>query len=373
MVKNMKTGILTSTRADFGVYLPLIKELSNDDFFNIELIVFGTHLSENHGYTIKEITEAGYNITHKLDTIPQGDKPLDISKTMAKSINVFSEFWENNKFDLVFALGDRYEMFAAVSAGFPFGVKFAHLHAGETTLGAIDNAYRHSISLMSKYLFVATEEYKNRAIEINKNPENVFNVGALSIDNLKKVKLFSKEEFENKFNINLNKPTILSTFHPETVSLDKNGIYINELLNSFEDLRKIYQIVITMPNADTMGLMIRTEIEKFAKNKEGIILIESFGMKGYLTCMKHCIFLLGNTSSGFVEAAFFPKWVINLGNRQKGRLITPNIVNTKIEKQAILEAVNNIKTKKISTNCNIYGNGNTASKIKEILKLIRLK
>ncbi len=368
----MKIGILTSTRADFGIYMPLLNELTNDDFFNVELIVFGTHLSKKHGYTINEITEAGYNITYKLDTIPQGDKPIDISKTMAKTMAVFSEFWKNNKFDLVFALGDRYEMFAAVASASPFNVKFAHLHAGETTLGAIDNAYRHSISLMSKYLFVSTEEYKNRAIEINKDPENVFNVGALSIDNLKKVKLLSKKEFKQKFNINLNEPTILSTFHPETISLGKNKFYITELLSSFEILRSKYQIVITMPNADTMGLMIRNEIEKYAKNKPNIILIESLGMIGYLTCMKHSSFLLGNTSSGFVEASFFPKWVINIGNRQKGRIITPNIISIEPDKNKILEAVKQIENASLPNNCNIYGNGNTANKIKNIIKNLKI-
>lgn len=369
----MKIGILTSTRADFGIYLPLIKELSNDNFFNVELIVFGTHLSEKYGYTINEITEAGYNVNHKLDTIPQGDKPVDISKAMAKTIATFPGFWENNKFDLVFALGDRYEMFAAVASASPFNIKFAHLHAGETTLGAIDNAYRHSISLMSKYLFVSTEEYKNRAIEIKKEPENVFNVGALSIDNLKKVKLFSKEEFKQEFDIDLNKPTILSTFHPETVSLNKNKLYIRELLSAFDILKNKYQIVITMPNADTLGLTIRTEIEKFAKNKSNIIMVESFGMRGYLTCMKHSAFLLGNTSSGFVEASFFPKWVINLGDRQKGRIITPNIISVEPDKNKILDTITQIENKPLPDNCNVYGDGNTAIKIKKILKTLKTR
>ncbi len=363
----MKIGILTSTRADFGIYLPLLKELKKDSFFNVEIIAFGTHLSKKHGYTINEIIEAGYNVSHKLDTIPQGDKPVDISKTMAKTINVFSEFWENNKFDLVFALGDRYEMFAAVSSASPFNIKFAHLHAGETTLGAIDNAYRHSISLMSKYLFVSTEQYKKRAVEIIKRADDVFNVGALSIDNLKNEKLYSKKEFVKKFNIDLNNPTILTTFHPETVSFEKNEQYIKELLSALTELTKKYQIVITMPNADTMGLMIRAEIEKFATNKSNITLVESFGMKGYLTCMKYSAFLIGNTSSGFVEAAFFPKWVINMGDRQKGRIITENILSIPVENTKILYAVNKIENSELPNNCNIYGDGNTAKRIVEII------
>ena len=366
----MKIGILTSTRADFGIYIPLLKELKKDNSFDIELIVFGTHLSKQHGYTINEITNYGYSVNHKLDTLPKGDSAYDISKTIAKTQDVFANFWNDNKFDIVFALGDRYEMFAAVSAASPFNIKLAHLHAGETTLGAIDNAYRHSISLMSEYLFVSTEEYKKRAIEINQEADKVFNVGALSIDNLKKVELFSKEEFKSVFEIDINKPTILSTFHPETVSLEKNEIYIKELLNAFDELKSEYQIVITMPNADTMGLLVRKEIETFAKGKDNIILIESFGMKGYLTCMRDCSFMIGNTSSGYVEAAFFPKWVINIGDRQKGRIITDNILSVKVEKDFIIDAINKIKNSKLPNNTNIYGDGNTAKNIIEILKKV---
>ncbi len=369
----MKIGILTSTRADFGIYLPLLKELSKDNFFDVEIIAFGTHLSKKHGFTINEIINSGFNVKHKLKTVPSSDKPIDISKSIAVTTDKFAAFWDKNTFDFVFALGDRYEMFAAVSAASPFNIKIAHLHAGETTLGAIDNAYRHSISLMSEYLFVSTEEYKKRAIEINQKAENVFNVGALSIDNLKKVELFSKEEFNNKFNIDLNKPTILSTFHPETVSLERNEIYIKELLNAFDELKTKYQIVITMPNADTMGLMIRQKIEKFAKGKDNVILIESFGMKGYLSCMKHSSFLLGNTSSGFVEAAFFPKWVINIGDRQKGRIITPNIISIPVNKEKIINAVNAIENKSVPSNCNIYGDGNSAKKIINKIKEVNQK
>ncbi len=366
----MKIGVLTSTRADFGIYSPLLTLIKNDNFFTLELIVFGTHLSEKYGYTISEIINSGFDVKHKLNTVPEGDKPKDISKAIAETINIFATFWSENNFDLVLALGDRYEMFAAVSAGSPFNINFAHLHAGETTLGAVDNAYRHSISLMSKYLFVSTDIYKKRALEISKTPNHIFIVGALSIDNLKKTDLFSKKTFQEIFNIDLSKPTILSTFHPETVSFEKNEFYINEFTASLEELKSKYQIVITMPNADTSGLMIRKKIEHFAKNRKNIILIESFGMKGYLTCMKNCSFMIGNTSSGFVEASFFPKWVINIGDRQKGRILTKNILSCPIKKELILEKVKIAETHSIPENCNIYGSGNSAEKIIRILKTI---
>ena len=259
-------------------------------------------------------------------------------------------------------------MFAAVSAGSLFNVNFAHLHAGETTLGAVDNAYRHAISLFSKHLFVSTDTYKTRAEEIVEKEVDVHNVGALSIDNLTKIDFLSKSDFKEQFNISLDTPSILCTFHPETVSFEKNEVYIKALLNSFETLKNNYQIIITLPNTDTMGQMIRDEIMSFRKTYPEIKIIESFGMLGYLSCMKYCSFLLGNTSSGFVEATFFPKYVINLGDRQKGRLETPNIITTPITKKDIINTVSQVENSEPLHNLNIYGDGHSAEKIISILK-----
>ncbi len=364
----MKIGILTSSRADFGIYYPLVKELWEDAAFDVEIIAFGTHLQKKFGHTIDEILNLGFQVKHSIKTSVENETPKDISDTIGETILKFASFWNDTKFDLVFVLGDRYEMFAAVAAATPFQVNFAHIHAGETTLGAIDNSFRHSISLFSKYLFVTTEIYKKRAIEILKIPKNVFNVGALSIDNLTHQKLFTLKEFQEKFDIDLTKPTILTTFHPETISFDKNEKYIEELIKALKVLQTTYQIVITMPNSDTMGNRIREKIEIFGKEFPEVKLIESFGMKGYLTCMKYCSMLLGNTSSGFVEAAFFPKWVVNLGNRQDGRILTENIINTKINQKDILEKVRSIKNAVLPKKANIYGDGNTAQRIVTTIK-----
>ena len=364
----MKIGILTSSRADFGIYYPLVKKLWQDSYFKVELIVFGTHLKEEYGYTMNEIEGYGFKVKNKIHTSTKNDAAFDISNSIGDAVLKFSKFWNKNTFDLVIALGDRYEMFAAVSALSPFNIEVAHIHAGETTLGAIDNVYRHSISLMSKYLFTTTDIYKNRAIEITNRPEDVFNVGALSIDNLRNHELYSIKEFQEVFNIDLRKPTILSTFHPETVSLEKNDIYIFELISAFQVLSENYQIIVTMPNSDTLGNMIRNKLVDFKNNNDQIKLVESFGMKGYLSCMKHSEMLIGNTSSGFVEAAFFPKWVLNLGDRQKGRIITDNIKNVQITKEAILNAVSSIRQSELPLHANIYGSGNAASKIKTIIK-----
>ena len=225
------------------------------------------------------------------------------------------------------------------------------------------------MTLMSTYHFVSTEQYKEQVVQLigEMNRENVFNVGALSIDNLQKADFFSQEEFFQKFGIDLSKKSILITFHPETVSYEKNEVYTNELINALEEL-KDYQLIITMPNADTMGNMVRRKLQEFIASHPNATGIESFGTKGYLTCMKHCAFMLGNTSSGFVEASYFPKFVINLGDRQKGRIETPNIHTVPITKEQILNAVKQIETAENPANCNIYGEGNTAQKIVAVLK-----
>lgn len=367
--RKLNIGVLTSSRADFGIYQPLLRKLKQEPLFNTEIIAFGTHFSEKFGKTVNQIETDGFSVAYVVDTMSEGDTPLDISKSMGKTMQAMGEVFEKGNFDLLFALGDRYEMFAAVAASSPFNIPVAHLHGGETTLGAIDNAFRHSITTFSKLHFTSTDAYKKRVAEIIGTEEGCFNVGALSIDNLKGVKLLEKQAFKETYEIDLNLPTILFTFHPETIDYSKNKWYINEITEALHKLIQ-YQIIITMPNADTMGLMIREKLEAFGTNRRGTYLIESFGTFAYLSAMKHCSFMMGNTSSGFVEASFFPKKVINLGNRQKGRILTQNIISAEIEKSKILEAVEIAEEMDLPSDCNIYGDGKSAEKIVEILKKI---
>ncbi|HSV87888.1 MAG TPA: UDP-N-acetylglucosamine 2-epimerase [Bacteroidales bacterium] len=363
----LKVGVLSSSRADYGIYLPLLKKLQADPAFELEVVAFGTHLLEQYGQTVELISADGFNLQKVPDTMPASDAPVDIAASIGKTTQAFSNFFNTHHYDLVFALGDRFEMFSAVAATTPFIISVAHLHGGETTLGAIDNAFRHAITCLSKYHFTSTEIYKTRVIDIVGSDEKVYNVGALSIDNLKQLPLLSKEYFKEKFGIDLSLPGILFTFHPETVEYQKNETYINEIVNALELLSR-YQLIVTMPNADTMGLLIRRKLEAFGKEKSNVILVENFGVQGYLSAMKHCAFMLGNTSSGFVEASFFPKWVINLGNRQKGRILTKNIISAEIEKEKIMDAVKLAEQMELPSDCNIYGAGNTAEKIVEIVK-----
>jgi GDP/UDP-N,N'-diacetylbacillosamine 2-epimerase (hydrolysing) len=363
----MKIAVLTSSRADYSIYLPLLKLLKSDPYFKLTLIVFGTHLSKDYGFTVDQIISDGFDDLLKVETLSKGDSPRDISNSIGNIVSKFSSVWDLNKFDIVFALGDRYEMLASILSSVPFNVKIAHIHGGETTLGAFDDVFRHSISLIAKIHFPTTAQFKHRLENLIGNSNNIFNVGALSIDNLTKLQLLSIEEFKIKFGIDLALPSILITFHPETVSFGKNDEYINEILNALKN-RNGFQYIFTMPNSDTNGNLIRNKILNYCVENDNAISVESFGTIGYLSAMKHCSMLLGNTSSGFVEASYFPKYVINLGDRQNGRILTKNIVQCPIQKNQILMAIDNYSTFDSNIKIDIYGEGNSASRIVKILR-----
>lgn len=366
----MKIALLTSSRADYGIYYPLINEIKNQQIHQLDLIVFGTHDSYFYGETIKQIENDGFEIKHKLNTLILGEGPESLSDSMGVTFLKFSNIWKYNNYDLCIALGDRFEMFAAVYSSLPFNIPIAHISGGESTLGAIDNTFRDALTVISKYNFASTEIYKNRIIDIKGTKENIFNVGALNIDKLKSENFLTIQEFKNKFEIDLSIPSILITFHPETVSYEKNHEYIEELIAALYEIEN-YQLIITMPNSDTMGSLIRDKLTNFINSRSNAYRIESFGSNGYLSCMKYCSFMLGNTSSGFVEASYFPKYVVNLGNRQTGRIQTKNIISTPIEKELILKAVNNFENfDPNSEEYMIYGNGTAALKISKIINQI---
>lgn len=365
----MKVVVLTSSRADFGIYLPLLKALDADTFFELSLIVFGTHLSNYHGRTIDEIKKEKFNILETVDSMMLGDSPEAISNAMGNTMARFAGVWSRvaNEIDLVFALGDRYEMFAAVSAALPFGIKIAHLHGGETTLGAIDNALRHAISHVSQLHFTSTEHYGQRVAQLIGDEGNIYNVGSLSLENLENISLLDPEAFFNKFEIDINLETILVTVHPETVSLSKNEQYVLEISSALLALSNNYQILITMPNADTMGTLFREAFLNLSAENASIITVENLGVQGYFSVMNSCKFLLGNTSSGIIEAATFKKYVVNIGDRQKGRSQSDNIYNVSFSKVEILNAVSEIGDSKYSGR-NIYYQKNVSKNIIKVLK-----
>lgn len=358
--------VLSSSRADYSIYLPLITKLKKDTFFNLKIIAFGTHCSGFYGNTYENFLQESFEVIYKLESLVLGDSPEAISSAMGLTTLKFSSIWakEKENIDLVFCLGDRYEMFAAVSSAIPFNIPIAHIHGGETTLGAIDNVFRHSITLASKFHFVSTVKAAKRVENLIGDKENIFPVGALSIDNIKNLKLLSKEEFKKKFNIVLDSP-VLVTFHPETVALDSNKKYINEIIEALKLVKK--QIIITMPNADTDGNIIRSQIIDFGKNYSNVYTVESLGTTGYYSAIKHCSFVLGNSSSGIIEVASFGKYVINLGTRQKGREVGENIIDCEVKKTKIIQAINSIDSLPKLNKINIYGDGTASDKMIKIL------
>jgi len=367
-------GILTSSRADYSIYYPLILELQKLPQTSVEIIAFGTHLSKNHGYTIDQILADGLEVKHRIEhCFATNDTAFDISMAMAKTSMQFAHFWNDHNFDLVFCLGDRYEMFAAVSAAVPFQINLAHLYGGEKTEGAIDDCLRHGITMMSNWHFTACEQYKNRVSTLTETTDNVFNLGHLSIDNLNRLKLLEIDELEKRTGVNFHIPTILCTFHPETIQFERNAYFAKQIAEAFREL-KDFQVFITMPNSDTGSLAIRDEFLLLEKTNQHIYTTENLGTIGYLSAMKHCSLMVGNTSSGFVEASYFPKTVINLGERQTGRIVTENIINTVIEKDEIIQAIRTNYNKKMNFGAiQIYGNGNTSQKISQVVTETILK
>ncbi|EAQ42184.2 UDP-N-acetylglucosamine 2-epimerase [Polaribacter sp. MED152] len=364
----MKIGVLTSSRADYGIYLPLLNKLKNDSFFQLEIIAFGTHLSKSHGYTLTEIEKKGYHCIHAISSLISNDDEQSIATSYGLTVLKFADFWKINKYDLVFCLGDRFEMSAAVQAGIPFGVNFAHIHGGETTLGAIDNIYRHQITLSSKLHLTATDVFTNKIVQLNNSKEGVFTVGSLSIEDIKNFIPIDKSIFYKKFNIP-NQEFALITFHPETIESNHNILFAIEMRKALAKIATKLFLIITMPNADTMGSIFRAEIE-ILKNllPKQVLCIENFGKENYFSAMFYSKIMIGNTSSGIIEAASFNKYVINVGNRQKGRIQNNNILNAAFNKEDIIEKTFIALNLGVYSGKNIYYKERAADNIIEILK-----
>lgn len=361
----IKVGVLTSSRADYGVYLPLLKELEESSSWDLEVIAYGMHTSSIFGDSVRNIEKDGFGRIHKINTLLDGDSPAHIAASYANTIKQFGAFWAENSFDLVISLGDRYEMNAAVQASIPFRINLAHIHGGETTLGAIDNIYRHQISLASNYHFCSTQEYAARIFQLVGKEAKVEVVGALGLDNLESFEAMPYQKWKNHFDLDgLEESYILMTVHPETVAWERNLDFATELRKSIEELQETYQILITMPNADTMGSVFRN---LFSEMKElfpdRIYLIENFGTEGYFNAMHYSSIMLGNTSSGIAEGASFGNYVINIGDRQKGRIAGPNVVHTPFHSVAIVNSVQELMSQSPYEGSNIFYVGGAARRI----------
>lgn len=366
MERQIKIALLTAGRSDYSIYLPLIKKLVSEKYFDLHIIAFGSHPYEEFGRTVDFIEKDGFTVKHSIKSLEPDFSPESIAVSIGKTVKEFAHIYQKESYDLIFALGDRFEMFAAVSASVPFNLPVAHLHGGEKTLGAIDEKFRHSITLMSKYHFTSTENHANKVVSLIESDKYVYNVGALAVDNIKNMQLLSIDELEEEIKVDFNKPTLLATIHPETVNLQANYKLVNEFINAINESG--YQTLITLPNNDTANQYIREELIKLSKSNKNVYAFDALGPLKYYSCMKHCYAVIGNSSSGIIEAASFGKYVINIGDRQKGRDRGKNIIDTLVNAKLIKKKIEEIKKMPNLNKKNIYGDGKSAEKITSILK-----
>lgn len=365
-----KILFLTGSRAEYGLLKNLIKQFKEDQEFKTYIAVTGSHLSKKFGNTNEEISKDGFYIDKELK-IPLNDSSNGISKAISKFISLFSEYLEAIKPDLLIVLGDRYEVFAGVVVAHVHNIKIAHIHGGELTEGAFDDAFRHSITKMSTIHFTACDEYRNRVIQLGEQPTDVYNVGLLGLDAISKISFLAKPKLEKDLNIKFHDQNFLVTFHPETkLSLKENLICLNELLCALSNFSETL-IIFTGVNADTFHSSFKKQIDKFCRKNNNSTCFESLGQVRYFSCLKQVDMVIGNSSSGILEVPWFKIPTINIGNRQKGRLQGDSIINCKPESKAISAAikrglVNKSNPKKFINSP--YKAVNSANKIYKIIK-----
>ena len=368
-----KICVVTGTRAEYGLLYWLMKEIEADKELQLQLIVTGMHLSPEFGLTYKEI-ENEFKIDKKIEMLLSSDTSVGISKSMGLAQISFAESYEELKPDIVIVLGDRYEILSAASAAMVSCIPIAHLHGGETTEGAFDESIRHSITKMSHLHFTATQEYRNRVIQLGEHPSRVFNVGGMGIENIKRLKFLTKDEFEKSIDFKLNKKNILVTFHPVTLENSTAKEQFQELLDVVDELEDT-NIIFTKANSDTDGRVINQMIDEYvSKNSDKSVGFTSLGQLRYLSAIQYVDAMVGNSSSGLLEAPSFKIGTINIGDRQKGRLKAQSIIDCEPNRASISEAFDKIYSQNFQNNLheiiNPYGDGCASKKIIEEIKKI---
>lgn len=370
-----KICVVTSTRAEYGLLYWLLKEIEADSELKLQLIVTGMHLSPEFGLTYKEI-EKEFKIDKKIEILSGSHTSLDICAEMARVYEKFASALAELKPDILVLLGDRYEIFGVAGVASIMQIPIAHIHGGETTQGAFDEAFRHSITKMSHIHFAATNEYANRIIQLGEDPSRVFNVGGPGIENIKKLNLLNKDEFEKSIKFKLAKKNILITFHPVTLENSSAREQFNELLNALDELEET-NFIFTKANSDTDGDVINKMIDEYvSENPQKAVAFASLGQLRYLSAIKFVDIVLGNSSSALLEVPSFKKATINIGDRQKGRARASSVIDVRPVKEEILAAIKRAYSKEfeqtLKDTINPYDGGNPSKKMVKILKEIKL-
>lgn len=372
-----KIAVVTGTRAEYGHLYWIIKGIHDDPDLELQLIVTGMHLSPEFGLTVKEIERDGFPIAEKVEMLLSSDTETAIAISMGLGMIGFANAYSRLGSDIIVVLGDRFELLSAVASAVPFRIPVAHIHGGEITEGAIDNLFRHAITKMSHIHFPATKEYTDRIIQMGEQPETVFCFGAPGLDNIYKLKLLDKQQLKNELGLPGEKAWGVVTYHPVTLEKDSAKIQIEELLNALVEFSEIYW-VFTLPNADTENRIIIESIKDYVQKKpQRFVLFSSLGQLKYLSLLKSAIVMVGNSSSGVIEAPSFELPVVNISDRQKGRVRVKNVIDVPVcEKNRIVTAINAAISKEFRDSLkeleNPHGKGNASERILNLLKTITL-
>lgn len=365
-----KAAVVTATRAEYGILKNVIDKIEKSRRLELCLMVTGTHLVPEYGMTIREIEQDGYPIAEKIEVLLATDTSASVSKTMGLTMISFAEAFERQKPDCLVVLGDRYELLAVCGAAMNAGIPIAHISGGETTQGAIDECVRHCITKMSYLHFPACETYRKRIIQLGEEPDRVFNFGDVGVEAVRLIPVMTKRELEQSIDFALDKPYMSVTFHPVTLEAREAGRQIQELLAALECFKDM-KFIFTKANADAGGRLINEMIEAYAAEHDNCAVFASLGIKRYVNLLRLSAGIVGNSSSGIVEAPALGIPTVNIGNRQKGRLQADSIINCRARKEEIIAAVRESQTasfqKRARNTVNPYGDGNTSEKIVEKL------
>ena len=366
-----KICVVTGTRAEYGLLRWVMQEITEDPDLELQLVVTGMHLSPTFGLTYKEIENDGFNINYKVDVIGDRDDPMAISESIASGISGCSIALDKLNPDIMIILGDRFEIFSAAVAAMTSRIPIAHIHGGETTEGLIDEAIRHSITKMSHVHFVATSEYRQRVIQLGEDPETVHHVGGLGIDSISRLNLLNKAALEKSLGISFLDRSLVITFHPVTLENQTSKVQMSELLDSLSQLRDT-TLIFTLPNADTGGRIIIELIEKFVDTHPNSKSFASLGQINFFSCLQFVDGVIGNSSSGLLEAPSFRIGTINIGNRQQGRLKSKSVIDCEPTSSDISHAIKKLYSAEFQDILlgteNPYGHPGASNKIVKIIK-----
>lgn len=367
-----KICVVTGTRAEYGQLRLLIQGIEQSKHLKLCLIATGSHLSNKFGLTYKDIEADGLNINHKIKILSDSDTSESIAKSMGRLMIKLADVFKEEKPNLVLILGDRYEIFVAASSAMIARIPIAHIHGGEKTEGAIDDAIRHSITKMSHFHFVAHNEYRKRVIQLGEDPKKILTVGGLGVDCIKKIQFLDIQELQKSLSFTFGEKNLLVTFHPVTLEKGSTRIQMKELLSALSELKKTH-IIFTMPNADPENEVIISMLKEFVNQYKNSKLFSSLGQLRYLSTILHVDCVIGNSSSGLCEVPSFKKPTINIGNRQKGRIKAGSVIDCDPNRVEILKAIKKSYSdnfmKKLKYTKNPYGSGDASKKILKYLEM----